>query len=74
MRAYIEASDHDEDTGALIITVGDINWRVEIRNGLPWIYMQYNEEGDLVINNSALMENDKWDHITKELLRFEEYE
>jgi hypothetical protein len=68
MRAYIE-SDSRYDHKAITVHLGTEIWRVEIKDGLPWLYTQYNEEGDLVINNSALMEDTKWDHISKELLR-----
>jgi hypothetical protein len=33
-----------------------------------WLWTDSNEDGDLIINNSAGMEPKKWDHITKEII------
>ena len=70
-RAYIEPFD-DDDTEILIhikegndhILVG----KVELTHHKAWIHMSTAENGDLVINNSAGMEGNKWDHITREII------
>ena len=70
-RAYIEPFD-DDDTEILIhikegndhILVG----KVELTSHKPWIHLQTAENGDLIINNSAGMEGNKWDHIAREII------
>jgi len=42
--------------------------KVELDRDIPWIHLQTAENGDLLINNSAGMEDNKWDHITKEIV------
>ena len=70
MKAYIESYDEDNDQNLAIeihvdkILIG----RVELDQPIKWLYTINNEDGDLVINNSAGMEANKWDHITKEIL------
>lgn len=41
---------------------------VELDRPLPWLHMQTAENGDLLINNSAGLEDNKWNHITKEII------
>jgi hypothetical protein len=69
MRAYIE-SDEKDDTFEITIHVDKtLVGRIDLdRNGLPWLYTMNNEDNDLVINNSAGMENTKWEHITNEII------
>ena len=70
MKAYIESYDEDNDQNLAIeihvdkILIG----RVELDQPIKWLYTINNEDGDLVINNSAGMEANKWEHITKEIL------
>ena len=72
MRAYIEAHDENEDNWSILIHINDVlAGKVECPPK-PWLYTHYNEDGDLVINNSAGMEHYKWDHITKQLLEVKE--
>jgi hypothetical protein len=71
MRAYIEPHDDNEDN--FIISISEKNEdillsKVDLDQPLKWLYTLTNEDGDLVINNSAGMEANKWDHITKEIL------
>ena len=75
-RAYIEPFDENEDDWSVSIHIKTnkkeiLAGKVEM-NPRSWIYLDYNEEGDLIINNSASMEPNKWDHITDELLRVED--
>ena len=46
--------------------------KVELDRDIPWIHLQTAENGDLLINNSAGMEDNKWDHITREIVRIED--
>jgi hypothetical protein len=77
-RAYIESFDDDESHKILIHIkntdeYGNIDHiyagKVELGKNIFWIYMATAENGDLMINNSAGMENNKWNHITKEIIR-----
>lgn len=71
-RSYIEA--HDQNTNTHIIEIAIKQDSQEILFAevecppKPWIYLDWNEDGDLILNNSEGMESNKWDHITKELL------
>jgi len=68
-RAYIEAHEPNVDNFVIEITCEDILLaKVDIDNPKPWLYTVTNDDGDLVINNSAGMEAKKWDHITKEII------
>ncbi len=73
-RAYIEPMDEDdEDSFAILIHIKDENnhiyaGKIELDRNIPWIYLDNLENGDLEINNSAGMENNKWDHITHYIL------
>ena len=42
--------------------------KVELDRNIPWIYLETAENGDLIINNSAGMEDNKWDYITREII------
>ena len=69
MKAYIEAHDKDEDNFSILIHCEDILvGKIELDNPKPWLFTMSNENGDLIINNSAGMEDNKWNHITKEIL------
>lgn len=69
MKAYIEAHDDNENNFAIEIHIDKtLAGKVELDHQISWLYTVTNEDGDLVINNSAGMEADKWDHITKEIL------
>jgi len=68
MRAYIESHDKNEDNFAILIHIDEVlAGKVDIDNQKPWLFTMSNEDGDLVINNSAGMEANKWDHITLEI-------
>lgn len=70
-RAYIESYDGEESQ--IIVHIKDgvdhiLAGVVELTHHKAWIHMQTAENGDLIINNSAGMEGNKWDHITKEII------
>ena len=72
-RAYIEAHDENEDNFSILIHIKDgsdhiFAGKVELDSPVAWIHMQTAENGDLLINNSAGMEGNKWNHITKEII------
>jgi len=68
-RAYIEPQEPDMDNFVIEITYqGVLVGKVDLDNPKPWLYTVNNDDGDLVINNSAGMEANKWDHITKEIM------
>lgn len=70
--SYIEPHDDENNNHVIQITIK--RGKEEILAGevecppKPWIYLDWNEEGDLILNNSEGMEANKWDHITKELI------
>lgn len=76
-KAYIEDYDSDE-SHQILIHVKHVNdngqidhilaGKVEISHDIAWIHMQTAKNGDLMINNSAGMEDKKWDHITREIV------
>lgn len=69
MRAYIESDEKDDNFEITLHIDKVLAGRVDLdRNGLPWLYTINNEDNDLVINNSAGMEEAKWNHITNEIL------
>lgn len=73
MRAYIEAYDEQSESHQILIHIKEGNdhifaGRVELAQNVPWILLDINKDGDLIINNSKGMENNKWDHITKYIL------
>jgi hypothetical protein len=72
-RAYIESYDSEESHQILVhIKEGNdhiLAGKVELDHDVAWIHMSTAENGDLVINNSAGMESNKWDHITREIVR-----
>lgn len=69
MRAYIESDEKDNKFEITIHTGQTLVGKVDLdREGLPWLYTMNNEDDDLVINNSAGMENNKWEHITNEII------
>lgn len=69
MRAYIEAHDEDEDNLSILIHIDKILCgKVPLDNPIKWLYTVTNDDGDLVINNSAGMQANMWDHITYEII------
>jgi hypothetical protein len=74
-RSYIEPfAEEDPDNLQILIHIKDgvehtYVGKVELDRPIPWIHLSTAENGDLLINNSAGMENKKWDHITKEIIR-----
>ena len=75
-RAYIEDYDESESYQILFhVKHGNEHTfagKVELDRDIPWIHLQTAENGDLMINNSAGMEDNKWDHITREIVRVED--
>ena len=73
-RAYIEPFGEDEQENfAILIHIkqGDDHiyaGKVELDRNIPWIHLENSKNGDLELNNSAGMENNKWDHITEYIL------
>jgi len=72
-RAYIEPFDEEEPYFDILIHVKQGNdhifaAKVDLDRQIPWMHLSNAKNGDLMINNSAGMENDKWDHITKHIL------
>ena len=71
-RCYIDISDEDTDTYSVEIHIKE--GKSEILAGRvnmgprPWVYIDYNEDGDLILNHSPGMDGNKWDHITREIL------
>jgi hypothetical protein len=77
-RAYIEPSQ-EEDNFAIFIHIKDGNnhilaGKVDVDQSLKWIYTENAENGDLIINNSAGMEANKWNYLTKEIIGDELWE
>lgn len=74
MRAYIESYDEDDCSILIELKSGKdhllIN-KAQLDQPLKWIFLEYDEKDNLIINNSAGMEETKWDHITKEILTHE---
>jgi hypothetical protein len=75
-RSYIDVSDNDTDQHLVEIYIKEgkteiLAGRVDI-GPRPWLYIDYNEDGDLILNHSPGMDGNKWDHITRELLQEEE--
>ena len=67
-RAYIEAHDDDEDNFNIELSCNGVLVGKSPLNPAKWLYTITNDDGDLVINHSAGMEGNKWDHITKEII------
>jgi hypothetical protein len=72
-RAYIEADEKEQDKFSIMIEIKRdreyiLVGTVPLNNPKSWLFTMNNEDGDLVINNSAGMEAKKWDYITKEIL------
>jgi hypothetical protein len=72
-RAYIEPYNEDEESHQILFHVKHGNdhifiGKIELTRDIPWILLDTAENGDLIINNSAGMEANKWDHITKYIL------
>jgi hypothetical protein len=42
--------------------------KVELDRNIPWIHLENTPDGHLELNNSAGMENNKWDYITEYIL------
>jgi hypothetical protein len=67
-KAYIEAHSDDEDNFNIEISCNGVLVGKSPLNPAKWLYTTTNDDGDLVINNSAGMEGSKWDHITREII------
>jgi hypothetical protein len=67
-RAYIEAHDDDVDNFSIEVSCNGVLVAKSPVTPVKWLYTMSNDDGDLVINHSAGMEGNKWDHITKEIL------
>lgn len=67
-RAYIEPHSNDEDNWSIEISCNDILVAKSPVSPAKWLYTISNDDGDLVINNSAGMEGSKWDHLTREII------
>jgi hypothetical protein len=67
-RAYIEPHSDDEDNFNIEVSCNDILVAKSPVSPAKWLYTITNDDGDLVINNSAGMEGSKWDHLTKEII------
>lgn len=67
-RAYIEPHSDDEDNWSIEISCNDILVAKSPVKPAKWLYTITNDDGDLVINNSAGMEGNKWDYLTREII------
>ena len=73
-RAYIEPFGEEEpESYQILIHIKEGNThtyagKVELTRNIPWLYTNTAKNGDLEINNSAGMEANKWDHLTKEII------
>jgi len=72
-RAYIEAHDEEEDNFSILIHIRqDVEHifvgKVELDRSKPWIFLQSEENGDLHLNYSAGMAENKWEHITNYII------
>lgn len=68
MRAYIEPHDDEEDNFSILIHSEDVLLGKIDCPPKEWLYTITNEDGDLVLNYSAGMEESKWDYITNEII------
>lgn len=67
-RAYIEPHSDDEDNWSIEISCNSILVAKSPVKPAKWLYTISNDDGDLVINNSAGMEGNKWDYLTREII------
>lgn len=77
-RAYIEDYEEESESHMIVFHVkqtdaeGNVDHifagKVELDSNVPWIHLDTAENGDLLINNSAGMEDNKWNHITREII------
>jgi hypothetical protein len=77
-RAYIEPFDEETESHQILIHVKQVNdkgqidhifaGKVELTHNIQWLHTYTAENGDLVINNSAGMEANKWDYLTREII------
>jgi len=72
-RAYIEPFDEETESHQILIHVKQGNdhhfaGKVELTHNIQWLHTYTAENGDLVINNSAGMEANKWDYLTREII------
>jgi hypothetical protein len=72
-RAYIEPENEEQDNFAILIHIKrDVEHiyagKVELDRPIKWLHVENAENGDLLINNSAGMEANKWDYLTKEII------
>lgn len=71
-RSYIESYD-DDDSHKILVHIKESNnhtlvGKVELDRDVSWIHLKTADNGDLLINNSAGMEDNKWNHITREIV------
>ena len=72
-RAYIEPFDEEEPNFDILIHVKHENShtfasKVELDRQIPWMHLANAKNGDLMINNSAGLEENKWEHVTNHIL------
>lgn len=67
-KAYIEAHSDDEDNFSIELHCNNILVGKSPVTPVKWLWTDINEDGDLIINNSAGMEGSKWDYITREII------
>lgn len=72
-RAYIEPENEEEDNLAILIHIksayGHIYaGKVELDHPIKWLHVKNAENGDLMVNNSAGMEANKWNYLTQEII------
>ena len=72
-RAYIEPENEEEDNFSILIHIKrDVEHiyagKVEVDAPIKWLHVETAENGDLMINNSATMEANKWDYLTQEII------
>lgn len=72
-RAYIESLEEDDTGFSILIHIKSDSdhiyaGKVDLDRQIPWIHLNNSENGDLEINNSEGMENNRWDHITHYIL------
>ena len=72
-RAYIEPENEEEDNFSILIHIKrDVEHiyvgKVNLDAPLKWLHVETAKNGDLLINNSAGMEANKWDYLTKEII------
>jgi hypothetical protein len=72
-RAYIEPENEEENNFAILIHIKSAEGliyagKVDLDAPIKWLHVETAENGDLMINNSAGMEANKWDYLTEEII------